>query len=253
MKIQYCSDLHLEFAENRKWLLHRPLKVVGDVLVIAGDFYYLGLPQEPINDFLDWASANYRQVLIIPGNHEFYQGEDIAERGDSWQWMLRDNVGYYYNKVVRIDDVDFILSPMWSYILPRVASIVRRGMNDFIQIGYNGELLTTDNYNAEHAKCLKFIENAVEDSDAKTKIVVTHHLPTMKVCAPQFYASLLNWAFVARLDELIETSDINYWIYGHSHTNIDGQIGDTKIICNQLGYINAGEEKDFSREKFIEV
>jgi len=63
----------------------------------------------------------------------------------------------------------------------------------------------------------------------------------------------LNWAFVARLDELIETSDINYWIYGHSHTNIDGQIGDTKIICNQLGYINAGEEKDFSREKFIEV
>jgi len=253
MKIQYCSDLHLEFTRNREWLQKHPLKVVGDALVIAGDFYYLGLPQKPIDDFLDWASANYRQVLIIPGNHEFYHGEDIAERGDSWQWMLRDNVGYYYNKVVRLGDVDFILSTMWSHIHSAAASNVRRGMNDFYQIGYNGHLFTTDDFNAEHDKCLKFIEKAVEESDAKTKIVVTHHLPSMKVVAPQYYDSLLNWAFTAHLDNLIDGSGINYWIFGHSHANIDGQIGDTKIICNQLGYVDMDEERDFSQEKFIEV
>jgi len=234
MKIQYCSDLHLELPKNCQWIKNHPLKVVGDVLVIAGDFYYLGLPREPIDAFLDWASENYKQVLIIPGNHDFYQGEDLTERGDSWKMMLRDNVGYYYNKVVRIDDVDFILSTMWSYILPRVASVVRRGLNDFLQIGYDGHLLTTDDYNAEHDKCLKFIEKAFDESDARAKIVVSHHLPTMTVCAPQFYTSLLNWAFVARLDELIENSGIDYWIFGHSHANIDGKLGIPKSSVTSL-------------------
>lgn len=31
------------------------------------------------------------------------------ERGFQWKWMLRENVGYYQNQVVRIDDTDFVL------------------------------------------------------------------------------------------------------------------------------------------------
>ena len=26
-------------------------------------------------------------------------------------------------------------------------------------------------------------------------------------------------------------------VYGHSHTNIDTTIGNTRIVCNQLGYV----------------
>ena len=32
------------------------------------------------------------------------------ERGFQWKWMLRENVGYYQNQVVRIDDTDFVLN-----------------------------------------------------------------------------------------------------------------------------------------------
>lgn len=41
MKIQYCSDLHMEFHENMRFMKSLPLEPVGDVLVIAGDVGYL--------------------------------------------------------------------------------------------------------------------------------------------------------------------------------------------------------------------
>ena len=47
--------------------------------------------------------------LIVPGNHEYYNFSNVMERGFQWKWMLRENVGYYQNQVVRIDDTDFVL------------------------------------------------------------------------------------------------------------------------------------------------
>ncbi len=37
MRIQYCSDLHLEFWGNKKYLEADPIQPVGDILILAGD------------------------------------------------------------------------------------------------------------------------------------------------------------------------------------------------------------------------
>ena len=41
MRIQYMSDLHMEFAENSRYIKHCGFPVTGEVLVLAGDTFYL--------------------------------------------------------------------------------------------------------------------------------------------------------------------------------------------------------------------
>ena len=245
MKIQYMSDLHMEFAENSRYIKHNEFPVTGDVLVLAGDTFYLNNTVAPLSKFWKWASANYRQVLLVPGNHEYYQFCDVMERGLQWKWMLKDNVGIYQNQVVRIDNTDFILSTLWSNISPQEEYFVWKGLNDFRQTKYKGKLLF----------CLDFVRKSVVESTAEKIVVVTHHLPTRQVVAPQHLDSLINSAFATELGDFIANSRIDVWIYGHSHTNIDATIGKTKIVSNQLGYVFNDEHliNGFDAGKFISL
>lgn len=42
-------------------------------------------------------------------------------------------------------------------------------------------------------------------------------------------------AFTVELFDFISKSPIEFWIYGHSHRNIDRIIGHTRCLPNQLG------------------
>ena len=156
--------------------------------------------------------------------------------------------------MVRVDDTDFVLSTLWSRINPANEFTIWQGMNDFYQIRYGGKVFLPGHFNDEHEKCLAFIKKSVAESDAKNIVVVTHHLPTMAVVAPHHKKSPLNTAFAVDLHDYIADSRIDVWIYGHSHTNIDTEINGTKVVCNQLGYVQRGEhEYGFDGRKFIEV
>ena len=190
----------------------------------------------------------------MPGNHEYYQNYDVLADGDSWSREILPNVHYHQNKVVRIDNVDFILSTLWSHIRPEDEFVVEQGMYDFRQILYNGRRFTPADFNAEHEKCLDFIKRSVAKSTAEHIVVVTHHLPTMAVVAPEHKGNLLNSAFATELGDFIADSRIDAWIFGHSHANIDETIGNTRIVCNQLGYVYYRENlAGFDGGKFIEV
>lgn len=254
MKIQFASDIHLEFLENSKYIKENPFEVTGEVLVLAGDIGYLKDKTLPSLKFWKWASSNYREVLLVPGNHEFYGNSDVQAYGDSWSRKILSNVHYYQNKVIRVENVDFILSTLWSYIRPEDEYFVHRGMNDFRQILYNGLRFTPVDFNVEHEKCLNFIKKSVAKSTAEHIVVVTHHLPSLAVVAPEHRGSLLNSAFASELGDFIADSRIDAWIYGHSHTNEETVIGNTRIVCNQLGYVFHREHLGgFDGGKYIEL
>lgn len=253
MKIQYASDLHLEFKENASYLKHNPLAVVGDILILAGDIGYLGDQIYSRHPFWDWASENFKQVIVAMGNHEFYKFFDIATLCDGYKLQIRHNVAAYYNAVISIDDTDIIVSPLWSSIPLKEAAYTEQVISDFKRIMFKGEMLTFAGFNREHRHCLDFIKSAVSESKARHKVVVSHHVPSFKMLCPKFKDSKANGAFTVELEDFIKASDIDFWIYGHSHYNIDVRIGNTLCISNQLGYVFHNEHNTFRKDAMIEV
>eukprot|EP00833_Pecoramyces_ruminatium_P003647 jgi/Orpsp1_1/1177679/evm.model.c7180000062404.1 len=245
MKIQYASDLHLEFEINSEYIKNNPLDVTGDILVLAGDISIMGTSSYKENPFWDWASKNYKQVLVAYGNHEFYNSYDLSSMSDGFIDEIRENVHYYYNCMITIDDVDFIISSLWSHI-EKNRDLIHMKVNDFKKIRYKDKLLTPEDINSEHEKCLNFIKKSLKESQSKNKVIVTHYVPSKKLTAPEFQGSSVEEAFTVDITSFIKKSGAKYWIYGHSHRNVnEKEIGKTKCVCNQFGYAFANEHKTF--------
>lgn len=250
MKIQICSDLHLEFSSNRKWLKEHPLQPDGDILLIAGDSYYLNRDYKKL-DFIKKAADQFDQVFLIPGNHEYYEGFDVATALHPFEFSIFDNVTILNNQAVEMGGVKFIFSTFWSLIKENIGPIMY-GMVDFKRIQYKGEKLGIDHYNSLHQAAFEFVSNEIDDT--KSNIVISHHLPSIHCNSEEFLGSPLNEAFCVEKTDFIEANPIDYWIYGHSHRNLpEFSLGGTKMLTNQFGYVAWEEHQFFKYDRVIEV
>ena len=252
MKIQYASDLHLEFPHNTEYLKKHPLKPVGDILILAGDIIAW---DEDFFDhpFFDYISDHFQCTYYLPGNHEFYQCVDIKILRKSVFEEIRKNVYLVSDVVINIGATDLIFTPLWSKISPDEVMFVKNGVNDFRCVTYRNQVYTVLNHNNFHKRSMNFLRKSIAASEAKTKIVITHFVPT-KLCNSYIYKnSKINSFFITELYDFIADSDIDYWIYGHNHYNSkDVQIKNTKIITNQLGYVHK-ERLDFNHKAYIKL
>ena len=112
MLIQFASDLHLEIPKNNRYFQQEKITPFADILILAGDTMYWDEDYLQ-NPFWDTVSSAFAQVLVIPGNHEFYKGFDLASLQKSASGTIRDNVHWYYNQSVVLDGVQIILSTLW--------------------------------------------------------------------------------------------------------------------------------------------
>ena len=177
----------------------------------------------------------------------------MAKLHDGFCHQIRPNVRSYYNSVIQMGDVDIIVTTLWAYVKPEDAYFTELAVTDFKRIVYEGEIMTFAEFNKEHKGCLTFLKDALEKSNARKRIVVTHHVPSFKLQNPRFAESRVNGAFVVELHDFIENQAIDYWIFGHSHYNIDLRIGDTLCTSNQLGYVFHNEHYSFQPGKYVEL
>lgn len=252
MIIQYASDLHLEFSQNKKLLLENPLQPVGDILILAGDIVPFGSVEEHA-DFFNYIADHFQTTFWIPGNHEYYY-YDLATKSGILHEAIRSNVFLVNNISVISRNVRFIFSTMWSKITIAHQYAIERGMNDFRLISYKGRRFSTQDFNRLHEESMLFIRESLETKVSEQTIVVTHHVPTFMNYPPMFKGDALNDAFAVELFGLIEAIGPAYWIYGHHHYNQpDFEIGSTILSSNQLGYVQNQEHRLFDTRKCLVI
>ncbi|TCO05372.1 metallophosphoesterase [Natronoflexus pectinivorans] len=251
MTVQYCSDLHLEFAQNALFLHKNPIKPVGEILILAGDITYWG--QKHFKHwFFDYVSDHWKAVYYVPGNHEFYSGKDLRVLDHPVYENIRENVFIVNNKVVSVNECDLFFTVLWSHIPPDKSLIVEYGVSDFHLIKYRGRKLKSSDFNHLHQESVEFLRDGLSKSNAKHKIVVSHHVPS-QIVNPQIYKnSEINSAFVSEQSDLMFELQPDYWIYGHHHANIpDTLLDNTKLVTNQLCYVHLAEHFNYRNAAVI--
>jgi len=205
------------------------------------------------SSFFDKLSQSFETVYWVPGNHEFYYS-DIAAFPFGMNEAFRENIFIVNNIALINKDIRFIFSTLWTNIDVYSARAIEQCLSDFKVIKYGGNLLKSDQSNSLHTRSLDFLHSELEDTDYKATVVATHHVPTFRNYPERFKGDILNPAFAVDLDQLIEESEIDYWIYGHHHHNHDDfSISGTGMRCNQLGYLAFNENGSYKNDAVIVI
>lgn len=256
MKIQYASDLHLEFYERAKTWEPILIPIPDSILVLAGD---IGNPSRSLfKQFLEYCSHNWKSVYYVAGNHEFYNKdpgpgtrkwfipETIDARLESIEKICREfeNVHFLNRNAAMLDEKTILLgATLWSSPTEDTAA----AMNDTSRIW-----LTRDKkmhaadmceMNEKDKSWLREHISAATILGYKI-IVVTHYLPSPDVTIDKYmlpeYAPMISGFANFDMNDLFEY--VSIWICGHTHGCKTVKVNKTTITTNTLGYPGEGVE-----------
>lgn len=256
MKIQYLSDLHLEYG---------PLRLIdtgADVLILAGDFVN-GCAAKPAR-FFTWLDAELAAlavrpaVLLVLGNHDYYRCrlEDL----ETFRAAAATRAGIFVldNESVEIDGVRFLGSTLWTNFdlfgntRRRFAMYdAEKGMNDFKLIRHREyRRIKPLDVAALNFKANEFLASALALPYAGRTVVITHFAPHPGSVIPDFETDDLTPYYVNDLGELLEEGP-DLWIHGHTHHCFDYVVGKTRILANPRGYGKDEDVEGFDAGKVI--
>jgi len=268
MKVDFCSDLHMEINGNVDNLVS-PIDTESSVLILAGDITCFRFFNQKKTDaksrsmrkrFSAFVNKQHHDhIYWIPGNHEYYNYyfdgavEDMQEHIQHIDSRLK----LVNNETFTHDDVSFFFSTFWTDFNnnnPLAKMSVENGMNDYRVIAhklpekvtYQDRHMFSDFQNRftaqiayeENKKAFYHLVHAYENRGDKKFVVATHHGPSLRSHnIHRFGYSDLMYGYLSNYDNWIESADICAWIHGHTHHNIDYDIEGTRIVGAMYGYL----------------
>jgi len=279
-RIAVMSDLHIEFdraGAERHHLPHDPprpdgdprfgpslqaLRGEADAVILAGDIdiaaaaAYAG----------EVAAALELPVILVAGNHEFYDGEVAAVRAALRRRAADlEHVHFLDETVVTLDltgtAVRFLGTTLWSDFAlfgaeRRQADMAAaaRMISDFHLISHaGGRRFLPEDAAAQHQRSLAWLRRELARPFAGTTVVVTHHAPSFRSVPARYANDPTSTAFASWLEDLVAGSGAALWVHGHMHESFRYRISETEVLCNPRGYMPADTNPDFRVDLVVEV
>lgn len=251
MLIRLFSDIHLEFGRNYKipsasnFFVSEMETDKDTVLCLAGDICSIKSNNYHIS-FFESLRDRFKEVLYIPGNHEYYNGS-LDTIDDKLQKMCDDyGITFLQNKSIDIDNITFIGATLWTNLKkcdPLEQFNISNTMNDYRKIRFgNASNAYQHRFNILrhqqlHDLHLSFIKSQLQNNINKPVVVMTHHTPSIKSIHEQYRKySKSNRAYYSDLDDMIEEFQPLMWLHGHTHCGMDYKLFNTRVLCNPIGY-----------------
>jgi predicted phosphodiesterase len=278
MKVALISDVHLEFGncyfENTE---NAEVLILGGDILISQELHDF---VEPINElekrllgkrgesviiyrnFLKRCSEQFKHVIYIAGNHEFYHGKYPAGMDYIRAELVKyTNIKFLENETLDIDGVSFIGCTLWTDLNkgdPTTVAFIGGALNDYRQIRRNDlsyrKFMPEDTLEL-HKKSLKYISDTISNDPNKKYVVVGHHAPSKLSTKPQYQKDFhMNGGYSSDLTEFINNHpQIVVWTHGHTHDVFDYMVGSTRIVCNPRGYVGYEVFDEHCNLKFLDI
>lgn len=242
MRIQFFSDIHLEFGD------FAIPDTDADVLVAAGD---IGLGASGI----EWLKSAGKPVVFVAGNHEFYAGEYAAVRAALAAATAGSSVHLLEDSEAQIDGVRFVGGTLWTDFNgadPALMSVARNSMNDYLQIRCGEGPLVPAHTLEANARTRRWLHDALARPFDGRTVVVTHHAPSFRSWQAD-PDSPLRYAYCNDLHGLIARPPVDLWIHGHVHYVSDYLENGVRILCNPRGYHGYQNVRGFDPARIVEI
>jgi predicted phosphodiesterase len=246
-KIWVLSDLHGEFKPKDQ-ALTPPDK--ADVAIFAGDIH-------KVRHAVSYARALVGDLplILVAGNHEHYNSHlTVAQGIELLSSHAKEDREQNGNKTFALENdaitlnlcgepITFIGATLWTDFLlfrdyKQSIAIAKERMHDFhviigTKIPYR-PLHPSDTV-VWHKQSRAFIRGKLGTERRHKTVVVTHHAPSIRSVATQYWQDGLTPAFVSDCSDLVKL-DADLWVHGHTHDSFDYTIGRTRVVCNPRGY-----------------
>ncbi|EJE54411.1 putative phosphohydrolase [Acidovorax sp. CF316] len=245
MKLLILSDLHVEFSP---FVPDPAATAAADVVVLAGDIH-IG------SQAARWARKTFadKPVVLVAGNHEFYDGHWQRTLDDIREMALREQVHFLEKDAVVIGGMQFLGTTLWTDFeyfgaatVPRAMAEAQRYMADYMCIRGCTPEATLERHRASRAWLEAELAKPASPGD---RVVVSHHYPRKRSTAPQYQNDLCTAAFGSELPaELLDQAGL--WIHGHTHSSFQYRVGRCRVVCNPRGYPTGWLAGEYENREF---
>jgi hypothetical protein len=231
MKIQYISDIHLEFETNPKF--DKIVVPNAPYLALCGD---IGHPSsETFKQFIEYCSKGWTHVFYVTGNHDYYnkihtrwkykQPKSMEQIENDIEELFKNytNVHFLQKKSFQIPNSDYVIlgCTLWTYIQKKDFVSAHYALNDFSYIYNKERRFTVEDLVELHVDHANWILQSLKylESIQKKAIVLTHHLPTSLIINSKYIGHPKNYLYYSELTEQLNSPALKAWICGHSHSS----------------------------------